>query len=225
MNSVSVGLGSIENMLSALQSIGFTIDSENNTAKWGYDTNNKLYFKLATSSSNITFGLYNSSNTAIWGTYSYGNTYSFKMLYERIGNSIVFGFVPSNASGNCVHFAVVAPTSENDDWLYVMPYIGSGAIANKIANGKTESVVGYSATSLYSGSANGIQICKWYDGYRFADNLYLCGACASVPACSNFISSRSNNNYVEATIGTDTYLVINALNAENSTKIAIKKVS
>jgi hypothetical protein len=51
MTNVEVGVGSIANVLSALESIGFTVDTTNSTAKWGYDTNNKLYFKAETNSS------------------------------------------------------------------------------------------------------------------------------------------------------------------------------
>lgn len=224
MTNVEIGVGSIANVLSALESIGFTIDSVNSTAKWGYDTNDKIYFKAETNSSNTLLRIYNSANAVIDGGISMTAATSMKMTYEKIGNSVVFGIMPLVTTGNSIQFMVIQPKDSDDNWLYCSLYTGTGQSANHIIDGATENAVLYPATALYNGSANGIQICKYYDGARFVGNLYETSVCASIPAGSNAnASTLANNNYIEATIGSDTYLVVNHVNNIAGVKLAIKK--
>ena len=224
MTNVEIGAGSIANILSALESIGFTVDTTNSTAKLGYDTNNKIYFKAETSSSNTLLKIYNSANAVIDGGISMNAATSMKMTYEKIGNSVVFGIMPLVTTGNCVQFMVIQPKDSEDNWLYCSMYTGTSQSANHIIDGATENVVLYPTTALYAGSANGIQICKYYDGARFVGNLYETSVCASIPAGANATTTAlANNNYIEATIGSDTYLVVNHTNNIAGIKLAIKK--
>lgn len=221
MNSISIGTGGLGNVLTALENIGFTIDESNN-AKWSYDTNNKLYFKVSMTTTQTQIVLYDSANTALVANLNLTSASSYKMAYERIGNSIVFGFQPATATGNYVHFAIIEPKDANDSWLYVTPYLSSSSLP-KIINGDTQVSITYGYTSLYTGSANGIQICKYYDGIRFAENLFITSVCSSFQNVGPATASATANNYLEATIGTDTYLIINLTNAVTGNKIAIKK--
>ena len=100
MNNINIGVGSIANVLTALETLGFTIDTANNTAKWGFDTNDKLYFKLGTNGNNTTINLNNSSNNPLMvATLNITAASVYKITYEKIGNSIVFGFQPAAATG------------------------------------------------------------------------------------------------------------------------------
>lgn len=224
MNNINIGVGSIANVLTALETLGFTIDTTNNTAKWGFDTNNKLYFKFGTSGNNTTITLNNSSNTSLMTTSLNVTAASvYKMTYEKIGNSIVFGFLPAASTGNYIHFAIIEPKDTDDSWLYVTPYLSSSCLS-KIFDGNTEvSNTTYGYTPLYTGSANAIQICKYYDGIKFAKNIFITSVCSSFQNATQGTGNATANNYLEATIDTDTYLIINLTNAVSNNKIAIKK--
>lgn len=231
MTNVEVGVGSIANVLSALESIGFTVDTTNSTAKWGYDTNNNLYFKAETNSSNTILKLYNSSNSAIHFGITVAQATQLKMTYERIGNSVVFGFVPLSAAGNSIQVMIVEPKDTEDNWLYCVGFTNSTSGKNNIINGATQNSDNYVLKSLYNGSANGVQLCKYYDGLRFCGNLYETAMCASVPLMVNGSGSTTTNNYIEATVGTDTFLIVNLDSSTNgsgsalSNKLAIKKTA
>ena len=222
MNNIILTTASVADVLQALEDIGFTVSTSQGIARWENDTNNKIYFKFAVSSSYTTINIYNSSNTKVWGEVSLTTSTSYKMTYEVIGESVVFGFNAVSNTGNMIHFGVIAPTSENDDWEYLAYYVGNSATAtNRFINGRTEVITIYSTTSMYNGSALGVQIVKAYDTTRFLDNIYLTSVCESIQA--GHIITSSANNFAEATIGNDTYLIINMTNNANYNKIAIKK--
>ena len=224
MTNVEIGNGTIENVLSALESIGFTVDTTNSTAKWGYDINNKLYFKPITNSSNTILKLYNSSNSEIHFGITVAQATQLKMTYERIGNSVVFGFLPTTSPGNCIQVIISEPKDTEDSWLYCIGHTNASTGKNSIINGETESSIIYPATALYNGSANGVQLCKYYDGLRFCGNLYETAVCESISSVVNGNGTTSANNYVEARIDADTYLIVNhIINAPLGVKLAIKK--
>ena len=219
----SIDVGSVENVLTALQGIGFTIDSENNTAKWPYDTNNKLYFKAE---SNTTLKIYNSSDTIIGTGISLNGASNYKIVYERIGNSIIFGFGLIAQTGNSIQLAVIEPKDAEDEWKYLQAYTGAPTLSiSRIFDAKTEESIAYGTTPLYNGSANGIQLSKFYDGYRFTGNIFITTACAAFQNAVNANSNIASNNYLDADISSDRYLLINMTNATTGNKIAIKRPS
>lgn len=227
MNNIEIGLATSNNVLSVLESIGFVVDTTNLTAKWGNDKNNKLYFKFSENSSYLSLTLYDSSNTEVSGYINLAVTYTYKITYEIIGDGIVFGFhrIDTNVTGSNIHFAIISPISTGDDWYYVTPYLGSGAADQmKFINANTEVYTIYSMNQLLNTSATGFQIVKVYDGSNFINNVF-------VTSISPFIShwlldSTSASNFIEGTIGNDTYLIINLHGTyDYFTKLAIKKIS
>lgn len=227
MNNIEIGLGTAENILTALESIGFTVDTTNLTASWDNDTNNKLKFKIEYSGTNPRFTLYNSANARLAGYVGLVNTYTYKITYELIGAGIIFGFhrTDSGINGNNINYVISAPVSENDDWQYVTPYHGTGTQDRmKFINGRTENYVLIETGQLYSGSPLGIQIVKAYDGNRFVDNLFLTSISPNLTYWRQ--DQTFDNNFQEATIGTDTFIIINLHNSStNITKISVKKVA
>lgn len=227
MNNIEIGLGTAENILTALDSIGFTVDTTNLTASWDNDTNNKLKFKIEYSGTNPRFTLYNSANSRLAGYVGLTSTYTYKITYELIGAGIVFGFhrTDSGIAGNNINYVISAPVSENDDWLYATPYHGTGTQDRmKFINGRTENYALIETGQLYSGSPLGVQIVKAYDGNRFVDNLFLTSISPNLAIWRQDISS--DNNFQEATIGNDIYIIINLHNGYTyMTKIAVKKVA
>lgn len=225
VTNTNIGTASVANILSALQTLGFTVDTTNSTAKWGSDTNDKLYFKVNISGTQTLLQLYNSSNTVVGYVITFTTASEYKMTYDNIGNSVVFGFAPATATGNMIQFIIAEPIDTGDSWLYSMPYVGSSATAkNLIINGATELSINYGTNPLYSGSANGFQVCKYYDGTKFCGNLFLTAVCENIVALSNATASPTDNNYREGAIGTDSYLIVNQLNNAANTKVAIKRV-
>lgn len=225
VTNTNIGTASVANILSALQTLGFTVDTTNSTAKWGSDTNDKLYFKVNISGTQTLLQLYNSSNTVVGYGITFTTASEYKMTYDNIGNSVVFGFALASATGNMIQFIIAEPIDTGDSWLYSMPYVGNSATAkNLIIDGATELSINYGTNQLYSGSANGFQVCKYYDGTRFCGNLFLTSVCENIVALSNATATPTDNNYREGAIGTDSYLIVNQLNNAANTKVAIKRV-
>jgi hypothetical protein len=222
MNSVNIGVASIANVLTALESIGFTVDTTTNIARWSYDTNNNIYFKVEASGSYVVVKIYNSSGTSLWDGASMSQV-QMKMTYERIGNSIAFGFIPVTQTGNNIQYLIVEPKDAEDNWLYCNCYFSTGTAINHIIDGNTQNVVTNPTTALYNGSANGVQLCKYYDGTRFVENLYEVPVCASFPQGVRSTTQMTGNNYIEATVGNDTYLILNFSGSATGVKLAIKK--
>lgn len=214
-------LTTIDDVLSVFETLGFTVDTTNGTARWANDTNNKLYFAI-TKPSNAQFQIrmYNSSSTIIYGPFIFSAPYQFFVIYENINNGILFGFTRAdNYTGNNIQFAIIPPTSNEDNWLYINAYNGSSG--NRIFDGKTEQYINYGITSLYNGSALGAQIVKFYNGMRFVDNLYMTSVCQSIPIGHS--TELSTDNFVQATISNENYLIINMTQNATYNKIAIKK--
>ena len=223
MNSISVNSGSVSDILNALEGIGFTIDSNNGTAQWTKDTNNKIKFLVTESSNSTTVKAVKSDGTTIVGNASYSSIMvttanSVRIIYETIGDGIAFGIMAATAPANNIHWIISAPVSQSDDWMYI-PL----ASTLYIYNGSTENYIQVTSSAYYNGSANGIQIVKVYDGSRFMDNVYVTIVAPAIPA----VIQANGNDYIDATIGNDAYLVVNigSQNQPNYNKIAIKKIS
>jgi hypothetical protein len=218
MLNKEINPASVANVLSALEDVGFTIDTQNNKAYWGNDTNEKMYFSVATSGSNTQVMLKTSNGTTMGTVMNMTSANIYKMTYEIIGDSIVFGFAQNTATYNKLMWAIVAPSSEDDEWLYC-PYINGGYVIN----GKTEANITYNTTSIYAGNPLGVQIVKYYDGSRFVDNLYITTVAQNA---GDTPTGSSGVNFYEITIGQDDYLVILlTTQGVGYNKIAIKKVA
>lgn len=224
VNVVQIGTASVSSILSAMEDIGFTVDTSTGVARWGYDTNEKLYFKVLTSGNDTLIKLYKSSNSALFESVNLTTAQQHKMAYERIGNSIIFGFHLSDKSGNQLMFAVVEPKETGESWLYCVPYRSTGTGTHGVIDGATEVKNVYGTTQLYNGNANGIQIAKYYDGSKFVTNLFMTSVCASVPGFVYQTPQTATNNYVDASIGDDSFLIVNFIyNNQIGTKLAFKR--
>lgn len=222
MNSLTVN-SSVSDILTALEGLGFTIDSNNGTAQWTKDTNNKIKFLVNTSGTNTLIKAVKSDGTTVVGNASYSvvtvvSANPVRIIYELIGDGIAFGIMTATAQANNIHWIISAPVSQDDEWMYI-PLSAS----IYVYNGSTERYIQVTSSAYYNGSANGIQIVKVYDGSRFMDNVYVTTVAPAIPA----VLQANGNDYIEATIGSDTYLVVNigSQNQPNYNKIAIKKVS
>ena len=217
MTTMTITTGSIANVSAALVSIGFTADPNDNTKLyWTNDTNHKLYIKLITNSSNTQIAVYNSSNAEVSGLTkpSFSNTASWKLTYEIIGNSIIFGFRLLSDSYNNIQFIIVEPSDNTEEWLYCYP--GNTGYAT---GGNSQTSMQMCTYYLYNGSTSGVQIVKAYYGGKFVNNLF-------VTAYSPFIAKvgeSNNNNYATATIAGNEYILINLTANANYTKYAVKR--
>lgn len=209
MQTKNISPGTTANVLTALEDVGFTIDSQNNTAYWSKDTNEKMYFKI----NNNSFSMYNSNNRTVLNSFAFNTSTNYIMTYENIGDSIVFGF---HATGTKILWAIIAPVSENDDWYYC----GYNSAGN-VFNGRTENDVYYN-TNPISTSTMGVQIVKYYNGTNFSNNLFI--TTVAPPTSGAGVTTNGLANFYEFSIGQDTYLAITlTTSGAGNNKIAIKK--
>ncbi len=214
MEVVSIGLGTVENIKTALLSIGFVEDSENNTKLyWGNDSNRKLNFTVtAGQSGNIsTIQLKNSAGTVLHTSTGWTLTVNHKMAYELIGDGIVFGFSRLDYTYNTLNFAIIPPESQSDSWLY------NGFSSNNVYDGTTEAYTTYGNKITNNNSA--IQLIKYFNNVRFADNLMLAVVCPTIP-----LQTASQENFLGVTLGNDDYLLVTT-GANNSTPLALKRTT
>lgn len=226
MISIEIGAGSVANIVSTLESIGFQADSQDGQKLyWPYDTDNNIYVYVYTNNSNTRVVLRNSSGTDITGStlVQYATASSWRIVYEIIGENVVFGFLLASTAYNKIQFAIIAPKSQNDTWLYT----GINNTAQAVYLGNTETSITFGEKPLlYTGSANGIQIVKFYNGARFVDNLYITTVCTGIGTST----TAGNNNYIEATIDEKVYLIIKFVsgtgaNQTNAINFAIEKTT
>lgn len=221
MTNVSIGVGSVANVIAALVSIGFEQDQTNtDRVYWTKDTNHKMYLRVYTNSSNTAVACYNSSGTVCGTNIAASASGNWKMTYELVGDSVLVGFTLATTTYNKIQFGIVAPTTNQDSWIY-LPYYSGFAMYSE----DTETALVFGTSSLYQGSANGIQLVKAYDGVRFTDNLYI----ATVLESLRTAGMTNDNNYYEATIGNDKYIVFKTSSQASGTSyytapaFAIKK--
>lgn len=211
MEVVSIGLGTVENVKTALLSIGFVADSEDNTKLyWNKDSNRKLNFSCITSGANTTIQFKNSAGTALH-TSNVQPAYNYKMAYEFIGDGVVFGFSRQDVLYNTFNFAIIAPVSQEDSWLY------TGFTSANVYDGATETFFAYSNRITTNSAA--IQLIKYFNNVRFADNLSL----LAVGPLINYQSS-SVENFLGVTLGNDDYLLVNT-GGSNSMALALKRTT
>ena len=211
INVINLATGSTTDIGAALETIGFTKDSSDST-KYYYDsdTNHKIYIKVSASGSNANIRAYNSANNAL-GNVNITSATPCKLCYEQIGNTLLFGVVASTAP-NKLHFGIIEPKSQNDDWLYIYPYNSTPI------NGRTEATFTLYG-QVFQNSASGVWIVKAYDGARFTDNLFVT---AISPSLATY-SDTTAINYCTAEIDGDSYRIVNLGNNTNSScKFAFK---
>ena len=212
INTINLTTGSTADVGAALSTIGFTVDSSDNT-KYYYDndTNHKMYLKVAVSGSNTQLRFMTSGGSTLGSTMQFASASAAKLCYEVIGNSIIFGVVTSTVA-NKLHFGIIEPKTQDDDWIYFAPY------SNQFANGRTEAIWQI-LNQCCQFSATGFYIVKGHDGARFLDNLYVT---AVSPALAIY-SDNNAINYATAEIENDYYRIINiSSNANTMCKVAIK---
>jgi hypothetical protein len=219
MNNVLISTFTVSDVLSALEDIGFTIDTTNGKAYWANDTNNKMHFSVRTSGSNTLVVLRNSSNTDLGNSVSFTPATAVKMTYEVIGDSVVFGFSTQINNSQKIQWAIIEPSTAEDFWFYCI-----GANSGLTYNGTTENSIMYGSVPLFSGGASAVQIAKYYDGSKFYDNLHITTVCANIPIPT--ATDANGSNFLEATVNNDNFLLINLqTNGADRNKIAIKRPS
>lgn len=215
IQNITTADGAVATIVNALKTLGFKDHpSVSGGLYWEADTNEKIYLYVYASGSNTIIVIRNSSNSNIGTNISFSSSLSWKITYEKIGDSIAFGFNTTNITSNHIQFLWVAPTSQNDDWLVIYPYNGN------FVNARTQ-VTATNANATYGGSTNGVQLIKAYDGARFCDNLYVTPMSPSIPSYND----TYQNNYVTVEVGNDEYLCVNISNSTYSyVKWCIKRV-
>ena len=210
--------GRATTIINALVGLGFGQDLNTGKIYWSNDSNNKLYFKVTESGTTTYVGMYTSDNT-LKTQWMANNSYttSTKITYEINGDGILFGVGPTSTSANRIHFIISAPISQEDDWIY---WVATSSNSPFVVNGRTESTTSYMMSRQYPYAALGVQFVKAYTGSRFADNIYLMTAGIQV----GDLSQSNENNFIEATVGNDEYIVINGTNGPLYVCAAVKKI-
>ena len=144
-------------------------------------------------------------------------TTATKITYEINGNGILFGVGPTSISANRIHFIISAPISQEDDWIY---WVATSSNSPIVVNGRTESTTSYMSSRQYPYTALGVQLVKAYTGSRFADNIFLMTAGIQV----GNLSQGNENNFIEATVGNDEYIVVNGTNSSLYVCAAVKRI-
>lgn len=218
MTNLELADGRATTIINALTSLGFGQDPNTGKIYWSNDSNNKLYFKVTESRTTTYIGMYTSDDT-LKNQWIANNSYttSTKITYGINGNGILFGVGPTSISANHIHFIISAPVSQEDDWIY---WVANSSNAPFVVNGRTETTTSYSLSRMYSYSALGVQFVKVYTGSRFADNIYLMTAGIQIGS----LNQVNENNFIEATVGNDEYIVVNGTNGSLYTCAAVKRI-
>lgn len=213
MTSITIGNGTLENITTGLESIGFTADSSDNTKFWwDNDTSKHFYLQFVASGSNFLPKLYYANGTICSNNTNIGisTTAAQKISYELLeGGGIALGFTPTSSNASRIHFIMAAPISQTDCWLLV-PY----NTAN-LCNATTSTTVTYGYSKMLVSDISAIQIVRAYNGVNFADNLFYTPVCKNIP-------DYTNDNTLRATINGDLYLVVNMTGAASYASWAVR---
>ena len=160
---------------------------------------------------------YKSNGSALsdYGSVTFPVNNAVRLTYELIGNGIIFGAIASSNNGDRITTGIMAPVSQDDDWMYFVSNANNGPV---ICNGRTQNSGGYGSSKIMTTS--GVQLIKvWKDG-RYQDNLYIMPTGTDIPGTA----STSVNNFIEATIGDDEYIVIELAGSSSYLPVAVKRI-
>lgn len=219
MTNLELADGRATTIINALTDLGFGQDLNTGKIYWSNDSNNKLYFKVTESGTTTYIGMYTSDDT-LKTQWMANNSYTTptKITYEINGDGILFGAGLTSISANRIYFIISAPISQEDDWIY---WVATSSNTPFVVNGRTESTTSYMLSRQYPYAALGVQFVKAYTGSRFADNIYLMTAGIQI----GNVSQANENNFIEATVGNDEYIVVNGTNGSLYVCAAVKKIT
>lgn len=216
MTDIAVGLGTLANFTIALESIGFTADTTDNSKFWwDNDTSKHFYLRMETSGSNLVPKMYYPNGTCMnnVSNISLATTQQAKISYELLqGGGIAIGFSPTTFTGSRIHFLICAPISQTDSWN-VCCYN-----TNNMFNTETQTALTHQYGSVRGDDVSVIQIVKCHNGLAFADNIYYTTICKK-------IGVYSADNTLRATISGNLYLVVNLTGSETYGKWAVRIAS
>lgn len=221
MNRIIINSGTTSEVIDELTDIFLELGFVETEDKfyWDKDTNRKFYYKFGTNGTNVTIRPYK-MNDSTWNDYGIiyvSSTVSNRLTYEKIGDGIIFGITQNSNMGDRLYTGIMAPVSPEDDWMYFMLNGNNGPT---IANGFSGDVIGtYGNNLIYT--ATGVQVTKVFSNGRFQNNLFVMPVGIQVPGTN----SANTPNFLEATIGNDSYVVIELAGAGSYLPIAVKRVS
>lgn len=216
MTDISVGLGTLANLTTAMESIGWSADTTDNTKfYWDNDTDKLFYLQFVTSGTNLIPKLYyaNGTVTANNSNITISTTANQKISYELLeGGGIALGFTPTTSAFSRIHFIIAAPISQTDHWMLI-PYN-----SNYLCDANTASNMTYNYTKQISSDLQVIQIVRAYNGINFCDNVCYTSLCKNIP-------DYTNDNTLRATIGGNLYLLVNLTGANTYASWAVRIAS
>lgn len=204
MTTINVAEPTRANVDSAMQSIGFTVDVQNETTSlytWESSGYCKIKYVQGTTPSDYNNFLFEQYFTGGAVTILATNLYwqqALKICYEELANGgIAMGF--TNGADTPITFAFVAPKSPADDWAGVDCYlrVADYSRLTQITYANQQSPYD-NASSGITAFSNDVQIIKAYNNQRFMDNVNIVVLGPSM----------SYGNSVRATIGTTDYLLL-----------------
>ena len=210
MNTINIGLPTLENVESVMETIGFTKDttlSTQTTTYWKWDSVGKA--EIYYDSSNYAFGYrWGGNNTSAVMIDGGTNT---KVCYENLANGGISIGWSQNAT-TPLHLSFVAPSTAGDTWVFV-PFSSAYFF---VCDYSTDNLLKYyNASGIYNDIgevSNDVQIIALYNGVRFMNNIYL----------TVLQPSLQSNDSVRVAIGTKTYLFIKTGNSTYKSCFAVE---
>ena len=198
MNTIEVGNPTLENIDTAMATMGFVKTSESTSSKsyyrWGNDTEGKAL--LTYDGATLSYEWQTTQGGVIRDLYA--NT---KICYEPLARGgIAFDFI-INSSDTTITCAYVAPKASGDDWAFIPRNVDYASVCDYSTNQKTS----YPISQIYDGPgeySNNVQIHKIYNGARFMNNVNRTLLQPQLPWGGN----------VRAMIGTTEYLLFRCSN-------------
>lgn len=213
MNVIDIGLPTLANMRTALESIGFTYNSASSSGDYEYlyyddDGTHKAQVYVYSDSRYREVHLKGGTQNMCEIDLAASDT---KLCYEELSNGgIAIGF--SQNTSTPIMIAFVAPSSATDTWKAITSEVNDDYI--QVYDYETSAVKNYAPVNIYQyvgDTSNDIQITALHNGVRFADNIFVT---LLQPALQQYDSIR-------AEIGNKTYLLVKLLGSNNSNKNCI----
>lgn len=213
MNSIRLD-GNWSTVKTAMETMGFTVTvvtpgasgSSYTDYKCYYDndTNGKVYLLLQQFSATQFYMKFCLSNGTSVASHTRYYTANYNFDYEITGRSLIFG-VSTSSTVPSIQFLIVAPKSNDDDWIYCP----AGATSWAFINGRTDSTFVNSPIKIKTNNT-AVQIVKIFDGNRFMDNVYQTSVSPDLPVYTG------QGNFIYATIGTKNYFLAHIFDTQTS---------